>query len=158
MEEIVISNLKDVPQYIKEVAECQWKEWGIKEKDTLEGVIYRVQHCMSETDIAQTFVATIQDQFVGTVSLWRNDLCARQDLYPWMACLYVCERYRHLGIGTLLQNKAIEVAKNMGYKQIFLITNHDNLYEKNGWEFMEKAPLGDGTMTKIYVYALRNPQ
>lgn len=85
---------------------------------------------MSKTDIAQTFVAICQDQFLGTVALWRNDLCARQDLYPWLACLYVKEEYRHYGIGIMLQNKVMEVAQKLGYSQIYLITNHDNLYEK----------------------------
>lgn len=154
MDNIVIQNLVNVPKYVQDVAMCQWKEWGIKEHDTIDGVIYRVQHCMKEDDIAQTFVATIDNQFVGTVSIWHNDLCARQDLYPWMACLYVCEEYRHQGIGTLLQNKAMEIAKKLGYSRIYLITEHDHLYEKNGWKFIEKAPLGDGTSTKIYEHLL----
>lgn len=153
-EEIIIQNLADVPQWVEEVSYCQYKEWGIAKGDTLDGVIYRTKHAMVKTDIAQTFVATYQDQFLGTVALWRNDLCSRQDLYPWMACLYVKEEFRHYGIGTLLQNKVMEVAKQLGYSHIYLITNHDNLYEKNGWLFLEKAPLGDGTLTKVYEHLL----
>lgn len=153
-EEIIIQSLADVPEWIEEVSRCQYLEWGVEEGDTLDGVIYRTKHAMSKTDIAQTFVAICQDQFLGTVALWRNDLCARQDLYPWLACLYVKEEYRHYGIGTMLQNKVMEVAQKLGYSQIYLITNHDNLYEKNGWIFVEEAPHGDGTMTKIYQHLL----
>lgn len=153
-EEIIIQNLADVPEWVQEVSRCQYMEWGVEEGDTLDGVIYRTKHAMSKTDIAQTFVATYQNKFLGTVALWRNDLCARQDLYPWMACLYVKEEYRRYGIGTMLQNKTMEVAKQLGYSHIYLITNHDNLYEKNGWIFVEEAPHGDGTMTKIYQHLL----
>lgn len=81
-EEIIIQNLADVPEWVQEVSRCQYMEWGVEEGDTLDGVIYRTKHAMSKTDIAQTFVATYQNQFLGTVALWRNDLCARQDLYP----------------------------------------------------------------------------
>lgn len=109
---------------------------------------------MSKTDITQTFVATYQKQFLGTVALWRNDLCARQDLYPWMARLYVKEEYRHHGIVTMLQNKAMDIAKHLGYSKIYLITDHDYLYEKNSWKFIEMAPLGDGRMTKLYEHLL----
>lgn len=153
-EEIIIQNLADVPEWVEEVSRCQYTEWGVDEGDTLEGVIYRTKHAMSKTDITQTFVATYQKQFLGTVALWRNDLCARQDLYPWMARLYVKEEYRHHGIVTMLQNKAMDIAKHLGYSKIYLITDHDYLYEKNSWKFIEMAPLGDGRMTKLYEHLL----
>lgn len=61
-----------------------------------------------------------------------NDLCARQDLFPWMATLYVKENFRSMGIGKLLQKKCIEKAKKMNYKNLYLITEHENYYEKTG--------------------------
>lgn len=151
---VIIQNLLDVPIYAKEVALCQWKEWGVGKQDTIDGVLYRVLHSMKEDDIPQTLVATIDNQLVGTVSIWRNDLCARQDLYPWLSCLYVKEEFRHSKIGTMLQNKAMDVAKHLGYSKIYLITDHDYLYEKNSWKFIEMAPLGDGRMTKLYEHLL----
>lgn len=78
--------------------------------------------------------------------------CSRQDLYPWMAGLYVKESYRKMGIGTFLQNKVIKVAQKLGYNKLYLITEHDNYYEKNNWKYIEKAPLGNGEWTKVYEY------
>ena len=59
-----------------------------------------------------------------------------------------------MGIGKKLQYKCIQEAKKMKYKNLYLITDHENYYEKTGWKFLEKAPLGDGNYTKIYQYNL----
>ena len=144
--------MKTVQEYLDEVARLYWKEWSEKKGDTVEGVRYRTEHCLEEDGIPQTYIALYESELVGIVSLWRNDLCARQDLYPWMAGLYVKEGYRNLGIGVFLQNKIIEVARNLGYQKLYLITEHENYYEKNHWKYLERAPLGDGEMTRIYVY------
>lgn len=152
--EIEFVNLKDKMEYVEEVSKLYWKQWGEEKGDTVEGVIYRTKHCLEENDIPQTYIALYQNELVGIVSLWRNDLCARQDLYPWLAGLYVKESYRGMGIGTFLQSKAIEVCKQLGYPKLYLITNHDNYYEKNKWIFMEKAPLGNGKLAKIYEYKI----
>lgn len=44
----------------------------------------------------------------------------------------------------------------MGYNSLYLITEHENYYEKTGWEFLENAPLGDGRYEKIYKYNLKD--
>lgn len=59
-------------------------------------------------------------------------------------------------IGKKLQQKCIEETTKMDYKNLYLITEHENYYEKIGWEFLENAPLGDGHYEKIYKYKLTN--
>ncbi len=51
-------------------------------------------------------------------------------LYLWMACLYVKKEYRHYGIGTMLQNKVMDYAKQLGYSYIYLITHHNTCIKK----------------------------
>lgn len=152
LKEIEFVNLKDKIDYLEEVSTLYWKQWSEEKGDTIEGVIYRTKHCLEKNDIPQTYIALYKNELIGIVSLWRNDLCARQDLYPWLAGLYVKENYRKMGIGTFLQNKAIEVCKQLKYHKLYLITEHENYYEKNGWNFIEKAPLGNGSLVKIYEY------
>ena len=57
------------------------------------------------------YIAKDDINVIGVVSIWRNDLTARQDLYLWMATLFVRNEYRNKGIGKALQKKAIEEAK-----------------------------------------------
>ena len=72
-----------------------------------------------------------------------------------MAALFIKKEYRNQGIGKLLQEKVIEETRKMNYKNIYLITEHENYYEKTGWKFLEKAPLENGSYTKIYKYDLK---
>lgn len=156
-DEIEIVNLINEQEHLEQVSEWIWKEWSECHGCKLEDVIYRSKHSLNKdgNGIPQMYIAKYKDEVVGTVSIWRNDLTARQDLFPWMAALYVKEEFRNLGIGKMLQQKCIEESKKMNYDNLYLITDHENYYEKTGWEFLEKAPLGDGNYTKIYRYNLK---
>ncbi|MNJ63667.1 Acetyltransferase (GNAT) family protein [compost metagenome] len=101
-----------------------------------------------------TFVALSEDEPVGTVSLWMNDLKCRQDLYPWLAGLYVIEEKRKRGIGKLLQAHAIAEAQKLGYPYLYLITDHAGYYERLGWTFKELAPKAEGEYTRVYSFDL----
>ena len=153
-EKVKIVNLLDDMKYIEEVSKWIWEEWSKKNNSTLEDVIYRSKHSLNYEDIPQMYIAKYNNEVIGVVSIWRNDLTARQDLYPWMATLFVKNDYRNMGVGTLLQRRVIEECKKMNYNYLYLITNLDNYYEKSGWKFIEKAPLGNGNYTKIYRYNL----
>lgn len=154
MDEIEIINLAYNQEYLSEVSEWIWKEWSEKHGAKLEDIIYRSKHSLNKDDIPKMYIAKYKNQVIGVVSLWRNDLTARQDLFPWMATLYVKEDFRNMGVGKLLQYKCIEQAKKMNYKNLYLITPLDNYYEKTGWQFLEKAPLDNGCYEKIYKYNL----
>ena len=157
IDEIEIVNLIDEPQYLEEVSKWIWQEWSECHGSKIEDVIYRSKYSLNKDGdgIPQMYIAKYKYEVIGTVSIWRNDLTARQDLFPWMAALYVKEEFRNLGIGKMLQEKCIEESKKMNYDKLYLITDHENYYEKTGWEFLEKAPLGDGNYTKIYRYNLK---
>ncbi len=155
-EDIKIVNLCENKEYLEEVSEWVWKEWSESHGASLEDIIYRSKHSICEDAVPQMYIALYNEEVVGVVSLWNNDLTARQDLTPWMATLFIKEEYRGLGVGTLLQNKSIEVARNLKYDYLYLITDHVGYYEKNGWKFLELAPLGDGRMTHIYQYDLKD--
>lgn len=156
-DKLKILNLADAPEYVDEVSYWLWEEWGEAGGYSLDELIYRTKHCMAKTGVPQTLIALYDGQPAGVVSLWMNDLKTRQDIYPWMATLYVKNEYRNLKIGQKLQIASIEAAKNTtDYPYLYLITEHDNYYEKTGWEFVENMPVGSGgALEKVYRYPLR---
>lgn len=154
-EDIKVVNLRDNLEYLEEVSEWVWKEWSEVHGASLEDVIYRSKHSICEDKIPQMYIALYNKEVIGVVSLWNNDLTARQDLTPWMATLFIKEEYRNLGVGTILQNKSIEIARSLNYDYLYLITDHVGYYERTGWEFLELAPLGDGRNTHVYRYDLK---
>ena len=155
MNSIEIYNLLDRQEYLEEVSGWIWKEWSYEHGAKLEDVIYRSNHSLSKSGIPSMYIAVLKGEVVGVVSLWRNDLTTRQDLYPWMATLYVKESFRGQGVGRRLQEKSIAVAKELGYSYLYLIKDHIGYYEKFGWTFLETAPLGNGKYTRIYQYCLK---
>lgn len=155
IDDVKIVNLLDEQKYLEEVSEWIWAQWSKSHGAKLEDIIYRSKHSISRDDIPQMYIAKYNEEVIGVVSLWRNDLTSRQDLYPWMATLIVKEKYRNKGVGRKLQQKCIEEARKLNYEYLYLITEHDNYYEKTGWEFLEEAPLSDGRYTKVYKYKLK---
>lgn len=153
IDEITVVNLADDLKYIEEVSTWLWEEWSKGSGAKLEDVIYRTKHSICKDRVPQIYIAKFNDELVGTVSIWHNDLISRQDLTPWLAALYIKNEYRGKGIGTLLQKRCIQAVKDLGYKSLYLITDHENYYERSGWEFLEMAPL-KGRLTRVYEYKI----
>ncbi len=145
-----ITNLKDRPEFIDEVVSCLWKQWGTEKNENFyKSLIKSIINSESE-DVPQAYIAMEEDKFVGVVTLLRSDLKSRQDLFPWLACLYVIEKKRGKNIGRLLEKYCQDRAKEMGYKKLFLITSLESYYEKTGWKFIGKEPTIPGDDIKVY--------
>jgi len=153
LNDIVVANLADEQQYIEEVSRWIWEEWSKEGGATLDEIIYRTKHSICKDKVPQMLIAKLGDELVGTVSIWHNDLTTRQDLTPWLAALYIKKEYRSIGLGKLLQDKTIELVRSLGYEKLYLITHHDDYYEKTGWKFIERAPNKGGSV-KVYEYTL----
>lgn len=91
---------------------------------------------------------------VAVASIWQNDFRSRQDIAPYLAELYVLPRVWGVGLGTALQNFALDSARKLGLKSIYLITSHKNYYERNGWRFVGSAPLKNSVRKREYVHKL----
>ncbi|MCU9614913.1 GNAT family N-acetyltransferase [Caldibacillus lycopersici] len=109
-----------------------WEKWG--NEDNYPFYEDAIVHSCSSSDFPKFYVAIDNEPIIGTYALLRNDLNNRQDLCPWLACLYVDEKYRGKEIGSkLLQHGLMEAAKK-GYKKLFLATDLEGYYEKYGWK------------------------
>ena len=151
--EVEVLNLADEEKHIEQVSAWVWEEWSKQSGTKLEDIIYRTKHSICKGKVPQVLIAKYKDELVGTVSIWHNDLTSRQDLTPWLAALYIKKEYRGKGIGTLLQDKVIEIVKELGYKSLYLITDHDNYYERSGWVFLTMAP-DKNSKIKVYEYTI----
>ncbi|MCC5910010.1 MAG: GNAT family N-acetyltransferase [Clostridiaceae bacterium] len=145
---LVIKHLSECKEHMDLVTHWLWREWGNEKNYRSYKSI--IENSLSEDNLPQTFVALIDDKPVGTVGLWRCDLMSRQDLYPWLASLYVEPDYRGQGIGTKLQNFLVEHSKELGYEEIFLYTELMDYYEKTGWEYIGDSITPKGEEVRMY--------
>ncbi|TCJ81938.1 UNVERIFIED_ORG: acetyltransferase (GNAT) family protein [Bacillus cereus] len=85
-------------------------------------------------DIPSFYIAKVDDKIIGTYALIRNDLNSRQELSPWLACLFVDEKFRGNSIGEKLLNHGLLEAAKRGYHFLYLTSDLNGYYEKYGWD------------------------
>ena len=93
---MIIQPLHAAPQHASRVTEWLWQAFG---GETLPQAFFAsiVGHSQTPGALPITFIAAEGEMLLGTVGLWRCDLISRQDLYPWMAALYVAPEARGRG-------------------------------------------------------------
>ncbi|WP_318371719.1 GNAT family N-acetyltransferase [Enterobacter sp.] len=144
--------LYEAPQFAGTVTDWLWQAFG----DSLPRDFFAsiIAHSQRPGALPLTFIALDGEKLLGTVGLWRCDLISRQDLWPWLAALYVDEATRGQGLAGLLQKQVIEYAREQGYAQLHLYSACRDFYERYGWHY-----IGDGldypdTTVHLYRYDL----
>ena len=136
----MIQSLHAAPQHASRVTEWLWQAFG---GETLPQAFFAsiVEHSQTPGALPITFVAVEGERLLGTVGLWRCDLISRQDLYPWMAALYVAPEARGQGLGRALLLHTFQVFKQRGEAFVDLKVLESNLrarhlYERAGMVFV----------------------
>ncbi len=141
-----IRSLREHPEELESFIAFFARHWGNEP-------LYR--QCMSaclETDspLPQWYRMTGGDADVGGVGLITNDFNARMDRMPWICALYVEEPFRGKELGGVLLNHARKEAGRLGFRHVYLTTDHRNYYEK--YSFRYEGPLHDpfGSVSRMY--------
>lgn len=140
--------LSAVPETREVITDWLWKAFGTdNSRDFFASVI---DSSLSGADLPLTFVALDGERPVGTVGLWRCDLVSRQDLFPWLAALYVDESYRGRGLSKRLQQVIIDCCRQRGDEDLYLYSACMDYYEKFGWRYIGDAL--DYPATSVHLY------
>ena len=148
-----IQPLYAAPQHAEQVAMWLWQAFG---GETLPLPFFATLFAHSQTPEALplTFIAVEGETLAGTVGLWRCDLISRQDLFPWMAALYVAPHARGRGIAGKLQQHAIDYARRLGHPQLYLYSACRDFYERFGWQYIGEGLDYPATPVSLYRYDL----
>lgn len=144
-----IYELNQKPELFEEAITFFWRQWGNEHNYEF----YRdcmLHSCSTTDEIPRFYIALIGQTLIGTYALIRNDLNSRQDLYPWVACVYIDPQYRGQEIGSKLLQHANFQAKMKGYKKLYLTTDLDGYYERYGWTHIGEAYGVSGGSIKLY--------
>lgn len=134
----------------EEAVEFFWKQWGNQENY----LFYQdcmLHSCDSKSDVPRFYIAIQNNSIVGSYALLRNDLISRQDLSPWLACLFVVPELRGNALGSVLLRHAVTEGQKKGFEKLYLCTDLEGYYEKYGWSYMQKGYMFNGEATNIYV-------
>lgn len=143
-----IVKLREHSELANKSAEWFHSKWGIP----LEAYQESIEECLqNKASIPQWYVMIENDKILGGMGVIENDFHNRKDLTPNVCAVYVEEEYRCKGIaGDLLQYVCKDM-RSMGFKTLYLITDHTSFYERYGWKFLCMVQ-GDGEedMTRMY--------
>ena len=134
---IRILPLFEVPEHSELITD--WLFSGFGSENSRDFFASIVNSSLRPEGLPVTFVALLDDKPVGTVGLWRCDLISRQDLYPWLAALYIDESQRGCGLGAQLQHHVEAFSRRTGFRELYLYATFANYYERFGWQY-----IGDG--------------
>ena len=106
------------------------------------------------TEWETPFVATIEGEIVGITTIAKTDYYPLPEIYPWISCIFVCEKYRGHRISEKLIDYANEYAKSQGFNRTYIPTEFIGLYEKYGYKYIKDiANYGNG-IDRLYVKEL----
>ncbi|EZH66810.1 acetyltransferase [Bacillaceae bacterium JMAK1] len=140
-----IIQLTERDDQFDEAVELYWKTWGEEGGKVFyeDAMIHSLQ---DPSGIPSFYIAIDERQaIIGTYALLRNDLNSRQDLRPWLACLYVRVENRGQQLGAKFLEHGLKEAAKRGYHSLYLTSDLEGYYEKYGWQQIGVAygPSGD---------------
>jgi len=140
---ITIDYLANHPELAPELGKLFHDEWRSIYDHRGQSFKDVVSACLERANVESLPLALIGfrgEQLVGTVSLKVQDLEIQPELTPWLAGLFVLPKWRCMGVASTLIQRAIEEARRLKLKQLYLWTaSADSLYLKLGWSEVERT-------------------
>ena len=145
MENLKIELLDDHPDalpMLKDLFESEWEPYygaegpGDAETD--------LKNSANRTKLPIALIALVDGNVCGTAALKMESVTSYPDYFPWLAGLLVAPEYRRQGIGEQLIAKIEKLAKQLGYKEIFVGTGEKSgmseiTLDKRDWKFIDKS-------------------
>ena len=142
--------LRDFPELSKTSSSWFSEKWDIPESEYIESIDQKIKNRYS---VPQWYVVINENKnIIAGAGVIENDFHNRKDLSPNICALFVEENYRNNGIAKNLISFIINDIKPMGFNKIYLVTDHNNFYEKLGWEFLCMVKGDDGTLERLYKF------
>ena len=124
---------------------CSWSAGAHLSKDMSENVF---------TDWERVIIALNGSDIAGYCTVAKKDCIPNVPYTPYIGYMFVDERYRGNRLSQNLISHAISYLKTLGFQQVFLVSDHENLYEKYGFKVIDRKPAPWGEIEKIYMHDL----
>lgn len=145
MDKLKIELLADHPEalpILKELFESEWEPYyGVAGPGDAETDI---KNSANRTELPIAVVAILDGYICGTAALKMESVTTYPDYFPWLAGLLVAPAYRNRGIGEQLIVAIETLAKQLGYKEIYVGTGENSgmseiTLDKRNWKFIDKS-------------------
>ena len=119
-------------ELLKQISACDWSAAKFLVSLLREGRFYEMLGSWG-----QIYLLMDGDELISFLTLTGQDAVRDESLTPWIGFVFTQPAHRgHRHAGTLL-NHAEQTAAQMGYRKIYIATDHVGLYEKYGYKYHE---------------------
>lgn len=106
-------------------------------------------------DWEHVIIAKNQENILGYCTVAKTDCIPELSYTPYIGFMFVSEEYRGNRLSEKLILFAMSYLKDLGFDKVYLVSDHINLYEKYGFEVIDKQLAPWGEIEKIYMRELR---
>jgi len=138
---LIIESITDHLEHLQTIGRWHWDEWGHADPEgTAEKWIDGLATRTKRDEIPTTYVAlSKQGALLGSVTLVDCDMDTHDNLWPWLAGLYVHPSVRNQGIGGALTRHATVKVQKMEIGELYLYTSTaERLYSRLGWHTVDR--------------------
>ena len=127
--------------FVDEIACLHQAEWAhLSSLLTAEARKNALKNAAGTEGIPSIYVAYKVNEFIGSAALIEHDLDTHCELGPWLAAVFVKEKWRGNGVASSLIGHCENEAKRMGVKTLYLSTQFaTQLYVGLGWGTIERC-------------------
>ncbi len=135
------------PEYLDRAVDYFSSKWGIDRKIYEESIS---DSLVTKNPLPRWYLMLKGNEVIGSYGLIENDFMVRKDLKPWLCALYVEENERGQALGSHLLAHGSQEAAKLGFRKVYLCTDHVGYYEKYGWRFFGMEESEGGGDTRVY--------
>jgi N-acetylglutamate synthase-like GNAT family acetyltransferase len=84
------------------------------------------------TEWERVFMALDDNNIAGYCTFVKNDCIPDVKYTPYISCIFVGEQYRGNRLSEKMILTVMEYAKKIKFNEVYIVSNHINLYEKYG--------------------------
>jgi len=106
------------------------------------------------TQWERVVVAFDGQEIAGFCTAAQKDCIPDVPYTPYIGYVFVDEKYRGHRLSQRLISYAFGYLKTVGFEKVYLVSDHENLYEKYGFRVIDRKMSPWGEMEKIYLHEL----
>ena len=120
---------------------CSWRAGAFMAQDMRNGAF---------TGWERVFAAMDGERIAGFCTLARTDCIENLPYTPYIGYVFVAEEYRGHRLSQRMIDAACAYARGLGFVSVYLVSDHENFYEKYGFKVIDRKMAPWGAMEKIY--------
>lgn len=124
---------------------CSWNA-GKSLADTMDNNLF--------AEWERVIISMDHQKICGYCTVAKTDCIPDVSYTPYISYLFVDEEYRGDRLSQKLIQHAMDYLKSIGFDRVHIVSDHENLYEKYGFEIIDRKIAPWGSVEKIYMKRL----